>query len=317
MTARVAVVGSLNMDLIVRAPRLPRLGETIIGNDYHTAAGGKGANQAVAAARLGAQVAMVGRVGHDTFGHSLLDAMAAAGVDCTHVLKDDVASTGVALITVDAAGRNTIVVALGANGQLSVADVDAAESLLASADVLLLQLESPMETVIRAAQAAHAQGVTVVLNPAPACPLPDELLAAVDVLAPNESETAFLTGGPVGDQDEAKAAAHRLLELGVDAVILTLGEKGALLVQREVEVSIPSTSLIPAFEVEPVDTTAAGDAFMAGLAVALAEGKPLVEAVRWGNAAGALATTKVGAQPSLPYRAAVEMLLAEGTTRPV
>lgn len=317
MTARVTVVGSLNMDLIVRTPRLPQRGETITGSDFHTAAGGKGANQAVATARLGARVAMVGRVGNDAFGDTLLDAMIAADLDCTHIGRDPAAATGVALITVDDAGDNTIAVIPGANGRLSVADVDVAESVLTAADVLLLQLESPLDVVIRAAQVAHARKVRVILNPAPACPLPDELLAAVDVLAPNESETAFLTGRSVASLDEARAAAHALLEWDIKAAILTLGERGALLAQRQEPSGLLSTSVVPAFSVTPVDTTAAGDAFMAGLAVALAEGNPLAEAVRWGNAAGALATTKMGAQPSLPCRAAVEMLLAEGTTRSV
>jgi len=309
MAASVTVVGSLNMDLVTRASRIPQPGETIIGDDFHTLPGGKGANQAVAAARLGAQVAMVGRVGRDTFAGPLLDNLASAGVDCTFVTRDPQAATGVALIVVDAAGQNSIVVASGANMRLLPDDVDAAETVISAAHVLLLQLESPLETVTRAAQVARAHGVQVILNPAPARSLPASLLSLVDVLVPNESETELLTGLPVGDPAEAEAAAAALQEMGVGTVILTLGERGALLA-REGEVT-----LLPAFDVTPVDTTAAGDAFVGGLGVALAEGKTLAEAVRWGNAAGALATTRLGAQPSLPTRGALEALLAKDATK--
>ncbi len=309
MTASLTVVGSLNMDLVTRSPRIPQPGETIIGSDFHTVPGGKGANQAVAAARLGARTSMVGRVGCDAFAEQLLDNLAAAGVDHRFVLRNSEAATGVALIVVDDAGQNSIVVASGANMRLSPADVDAAAAAISPADVLLLQLESPLETVTRAAQMAHAHGASVILNPAPARPLPAELLALVDVLAPNENETALLTGLPVGDMAEAEVAAMALLDLGVGNVILTLGERGALLARGG------KTERFPAFDVSPVDTTGAGDAFMAGLAVALAEGKALAEAVRWGNAAGALATTKLGAQSSLPTRQDVGNLLAEGVTR--
>jgi ribokinase len=309
MVAHVTVVGSLNMDLVARAPRIPRAGETIIGGNFHMLPGGKGANQAVAAARLGAQVSMVGRVGRDAFAGPLLDNLTAAKVDHTFVTQDPEAATGVALIVVDDAGQNSIVVASGANIRLLSADVDAAEAIVATADVLLLQLESPLETVTRAAEMACAHKVTVILNPAPARPLPASLLSLVDVLIPNESETALLTGMSVSTQAEVEAAALALQESDVDTVILTLGERGALLA-REGE-----TELFPAFDVTPVDTTAAGDAFVGGFAVALAEGRSLAEAVCWGNAAGALAATQLGAQPSLPTRQALETLLATGTTK--
>ncbi len=308
MTARITVVGSLNMDLVVRSPRIPRPGETIIGSGFHYVPGGKGANQAVAAARLGAQVSLVGRVGQDGFANSLLESLAADDVDHTFVIQDREAATGVALIVVDDAGQNSIVVASGANMRLSPTDVEAAEAVIAGADALLLQLEIPLETVIRAAELARAQQVQVILNPAPARALPAELLALVDVLIPNESETALLTGMPVGSQAEAEAAADALRKRGIGAVILTLGEQGALLARET------GAHLFPAFDVTPVDTTAAGDAFVAGFAVALAESKPLAEAVQWGNAAGALATTKLGAQSSLPTRWALEMFLAEGSS---
>jgi ribokinase len=305
MTAHITVVGSLNMDLVARTPRIPQPGETIIGNDFHTVPGGKGANQAVAAARLGIQVSMVGRVGRDTFAGPLLDNLAVAGVDHTFVTQDSEAATGVALIVVDDAGQNSIVVASGANARLTPADVDEAKTAIAGADALLLQLESPLETVTRAAEVARAHGVTVILNPAPARSLPAGLLSLVDVLIPNESETALLTGLPVGDQSQTEAAATALLDLGVGTVILTLGERGAMLAQAG------RMELCPAFAVVPVDTTAAGDAFVGGFAVALAEGRALAEAVRWGNATGALATTKLGAQSSLPTRQELETLLAQ------
>jgi len=309
MAAHITVVGSLNMDLVARAPRIPQPGETIIGGDFHTVPGGKGANQAVAAVRLGAQVSMVGRVGRDAFAESLLNNLAAAGVDHAFVIHDPEAATGVALIVVDDAGQNSIVVASGANMRLSPADVDGAEAAIAGADVLLLQLESPLETVTRAAKVAHAHRVTVILNPAPARSLPDALLALVDVLIPNESETALLTGLPVRDPAEAEAAAAALRELGVGTVILTLGERGALLARED------RAEYFPAFEVTPVDTTASGDAFVGGFAVALAEGRSLAEAVQWGNGAGALATTRLGAQPSLPTRQELERLLTTGTVK--
>jgi ribokinase len=303
MPPRLTVVGSLNMDLVVRSPRIPRPGETIIGSAFHVVPGGKGANQAVAAARLGAQVAMVGRLGDDDFGHTMLDSLVAEGVDVTFVTPEPKHPTGVALITVDDTGENTIVVASGANMNLSPVQVEAAMAAIEAADVLLLQLEIPLESVIRAAELARSHGTKVILNPAPARPVPNELLALVDVLVPNESETELLAGISFDDPVGAGRAAQKLLERGVETVVLTLGAHGALLAYGD------QIQHVPAFEVEPVDTTAAGDAFLAGFAVALAEGKPLSQAVSWGNAAGALATTKLGAQPSLPTRPALEELL--------
>jgi ribokinase len=306
MTASIAVVGSLNMDLVIRSPRIPRPGETILGKELHTVPGGKGANQAVAAARLGAQVSMIGRVGQDAFATSLLESLATDGIDHAFVLQDAETATGVALIVVDDSGENSIVVSSGANMRLSPADVEAAESVIIAADLLILQLEVPLESVIRSAELAQAHGVKVVLNPAPAYPLPARLLSMVDVLVPNESEAAHLTGLPVGTETEAAKAVEALLGSGVGTVILTLGERGALPARKG------EMRVVPAFDVEPVDTTAAGDAFVAGLSVALAEGRDLYEAVRWGNAAGGLAATKLGAQTSLPTRQALERLLSGG-----
>lgn len=303
MTPQLTVVGSLNMDLIALSPRIPQPGETIIGKRFHTAPGGKGANQAVAAANLGAQVFMVGSVGEDAFADSLLENLASAGVDHKFVTRDQENATGVALIVVDDHGENSIVVASGANMHLEPADLEFAEDTIASSDVLLLQLEVPLEVVIRAAEMAQAHQVTVVLNPAPARALPDELLRLIDFLIPNETETALLSGKPARSQEEIQVAAESLRDLGVGNVILTLGERGALLT------GATKSQLYPAFKVNPVDTTAAGDAFMGAFAVALGEGKSIPDAIRFGNAAGALATTRLGAQPSLPTRAEVETLI--------
>lgn len=307
MKPRVTVVGSLNMDLIVLSPRIPQPGETIIGTGFRTAPGGKGANQAVAAAQLGAQVSMIGSVGEDTFADSLLENLASAGVDRRFVTRDQGNPTGVALIVVDEQGENSIVVASGANMHLKPADLESAEGAIAQADVLLLQLEVPLDTVTRAAEIARKHQVTVVLNPAPARTLPKELLSLVDFLIPNETETALLSGMPVSNQDEIETAAASLRALGVGNVILTLGERGALLT------AAGNSELYPAFEVNPVDTTAAGDAFMGAFAVALGEGLSIPDAIRFGNAAGALATTRLGAQPSLPTRTEVDSLISKTT----
>lgn len=292
------------MDLVTPAPKIPAPGETVIGGDLQTFPGGKGANQAVAAARLGAQVAMVGRVGDDAFGTELRRILAADGVDVTCVWETAVTPSGVALIVVDAQGQNSIVVAPGANMRLTPADVAAATPVIQAAKALLLQLETPLETVQRAAELARAAGVTVILNPAPARPLPAELLALVDILIPNESETAALTGLPVGSEAELAAAAAHLRAQGVGTVILTLGSRGALLATEQ------ETRHFPAFPVaQVVDTTAAGDAFVGGLATAVASGLPIETAISWGNAAGALAVTRTGAQPSLPTREECEKMV--------
>jgi ribokinase len=299
----ITVVGSLNIDLVARAPHIPQPGETIIGGELLTMPGGKGANQAVAAGRLGAATAMVGKVGQDAFAGPLLQTLAEANIDHTFVVREPAAATGAALIVVDEAGENSIVVAPGANHRLSPADIDAATAVIAGAKVLLLQLEVPLEVVIRAAQLARANGVTVILNPAPARPLPPELLSVVDILIPNETETEILTGLPVSNPAEVEQAAAKLRQQGVSTIIMTLGSRGALLIEDNQQ------QLVPPFAITPVDTTAAGDAFVGGLAVALAEGQPLPEAVRWGNATGALAATQLGAQPSLPTRAALQEML--------
>ncbi len=306
MTAWITVVGSLNVDMVTQVPRFPEPGETVLGVEFHTVPGGKGANQAVAAARLGAQVSMVGRMGQGEFNRLLLDSLTRNGVNHKYVTQSARATTGTALIMVDDGGQNSIVVIPGANMDLSSLDVKRAEQAIAAADVLLLQLEIPLEAVTCAIEIAHAHGVKVVLNPAPAQVLPPPLLAMVDVLVPNETEAQLLTGLPVENETQAQAAARALLGLGVGAAILTLGERGAMLVRGD------EMRFVPAFDVSAVDTTAAGDAFMAGFSVALAEGQSFEAAVRQGNAAGALATTKLGAQPSLPLRREIEELLLKG-----
>jgi ribokinase len=293
------VVGSSNTDLIVRAERLPAPGETVLGGEFITAAGGKGANQAVAAARCGARVAFVARVGADAYGRDSLANFAREGMDTRYVFTDRQALSGVALIVVDARGQNLIAVASGANARLTPADVAAARPAFAEARVLLLQLESPMETVLAAARLGREHGLTVILNPAPARPLPTELYPLVDVLTPNEHEAAALT-----DERAPEAAARALLARGVKTAIVTLGAAGVLLATGN------GVETHAGFRVEAVDTTAAGDAFNGGLAVARARGEPLLAAIRYAQAAAALSVTRLGAQPSLPTAAEVAAFLA-------
>jgi len=300
MTGHIVVVGSLNMDLVVRAPRHPQPGETIMGGDFRTFPGGKGANQAVAAARLGAAVQMIGRVGADAFGDALLQTLAQDGVAARHVRRDQEAPTGVALITLNAAGQNAIVVAPGANARVTPEDVVAAEAAFAGAAVLLLQLECPLPAVAQAIELAKQHGAQVVLNPAPAQPLDVALLAKVDYLLPNQNELALLTG-----RDAIRPAVSRLQAVGVRRIVVTLGEEGVLVAEDDSEIHIP------AHGVTVVDTTAAGDAFAGAFAAALLEGHSTRQAAAWGNAAGALAVTRAGAQPSLPRRSELEKFLAE------
>jgi ribokinase len=299
--ADILVIGSLNADLVVRAPRFPAPGETIQGQDLATLPGGKGANQAVAAARLGANVAMTGRVGKDSFGSALIENLKQNHVDVTHVVRDDVAATGTAVIVVDSQGQNSIVLSPGANGKVTSADVE--PDSFSDAKLLLLQLEIPLETVLSAARYAKEKGLRVLLNPAPACLLPDELIALADFVLPNESELSLLTGQAVSDVRSAETAGRALVAREAKNVIITLGANGALIVNKD------GAKHVPSFNVRVVDTTAAGDAFIGGFAVALLHGKPLEDAVQYACACGALAVTKFGAQPSLPTAEEVEELL--------
>jgi ribokinase len=292
----IVVVGSLNQDIVARVERHPLPGETVLSHGHFVAPGGKGGNQAVAAARLGQSVAMVGRVGADAAGRDMVAALLADGVDVTHVLTDE-GATGVALITLDDAGENAIVVSPGANARLTAADVEDAAPLVSAASVVLLQLEVPLEAV--AAAAALATG-TVVLNPAPARPLPASLLERITVLVPNRSELGILAGQ---EEPHDVAAAAALASRVAPTVVVTLGEDGAILVRGDDCLHVPAPPVVP------VDTTAAGDAFCGALADGMARGHPLDEAVRWAVAAGAAATTRLGAQPSLPSRRHVESLL--------
>lgn len=299
--SNVLVIGSLNADLVVKSPRFPQPGETISGDDLQIIPGGKGANQAVAAARQGVKTTMVGRVGSDSFGPFLVDNLKSNDVDTSQVLKTD-SATGTAIIVVDANGQNSIVLSPGANGMVTPADVDSAS--FSNSGLLLLQLEIPTPTVLRAAQRAREHGMQVILNPAPAKSLPAELLANVDILIPNESELALLTGLPVTNSSSAEVAAKEILKQGVKTVIVTLGSKGALLV------TATQVKHVDTYKVNVVDTTAAGDAFIGGFASSLLSGKSLEDSVRYGSACGALATTKFGAQPSLPTKDEVETFIA-------
>jgi len=305
----ILVIGSINADLVVRAARFPAPGETLQGSDLATIPGGKGANQAVAAARLGASVAMVGRVGNDSFSSTLVDNLKQNRVDVLHIMRDDSAATGTAMIIVDENGQNSIVLSPGANAKVSPADVESASFSDPStgsgrrSKLLLLQLEIPTETVLHAARLAKQNGVRVLLNPAPAKEIPDELIALADFILPNETELSLLTGQPVSDVKSAETAARSLVTRGAKVVIVTLGANGALIVDKT------HTTHIPSFKVNVVDTTAAGDAFIGGFAVALLNGKSLETAVQYASACGALAVTKFGAQTSLPTKREVEEFL--------
>ncbi len=307
---RIVVVGSSNTDLVVKAPTIPAPGETVLGGTFLTTAGGKGANQAVAAARLGAEVTLVARIGDDAFGRGALEDLGAAGVQTDCITVDPTAPSGVALIVVDDQAENAIAVAPGANSRLDESDIDRARERIRAAQVLLLQLEIPAATVHYAATLATDAGVTVILNPAPAPAgsVIERSLRAVSVLTPNTVEAAALTGIDVTDEDAARAAAVALRARGVSAVVITLGADGALWLGPDGEGRVPGTP------VAAVDTTAAGDAFNGALAFAVARGDPLDRAVHLATLAGALAATRLGARPSLPTLAAIESLGASDTS---
>ena len=299
----IVVIGSLNMDLVVQTQKAPAAGETRAASAFTTIPGGKGANQALAAARLGGQVAMVGRVGEDTFGAQLINGLTAEGIDASQVRRLPGVSSGVALIVVEASGENRILIVPGANGQLTPADVEDVSELISQAGCLVLQFEIPLPTVQHAIQKANQHNVPVLLNPAPAYPLAAEWLERVDTLVLNEVESGMLTGLEVHDPHSAAAAARQLLRGRTRLVAVTLGAQGAVAVT-------PRAALhIPAFQVKVVDTTAAGDSFIGALAVALVRGDDLPASLAYASAAGALAVTRIGAQSSIPTQAEVNEFL--------
>lgn len=309
MKPSIVVVGSLNMDFVVSTERLPAPGETVLGRDFQMIPGGKGANQACAAGRTGGgnvTVRMIGKVGYDVFADHLKASLSAADVDVSWVHASRSQPTGVALIWVERSGQNAIVVASGANHELHAADVEALRSPIRGARLALFQLETPLPTVAAALRLARQEGVTTILDPAPAQPLPAELLEGVDILTPNESEACTLLGEPPRRlaPEDAPGLAVRLLALGPRSVILKLGDQGAYYFDGQRRLHAP------AFAVTPKDTTAAGDTFNAALAVALAEEKPMEEALRFANAAAAISVTRMGAQASIPTRGEVDAFLA-------
>jgi ribokinase len=293
--SRIVIVGSINLDLVYHVPRLPQPGETLTGTSFRQVHGGKGANQAVAAARLNADVSMIGRIGDDAFGAALIAGLRAETVDVSQVKTSVGTSSGIAVIGVEENGQNCITVIPGANGRVTSSDVIAAESVIASADVLLVQLEIPVATVITAIRIARKHNVLTVLDPAPALkPFPVELLC-VDVLCPNESEASLITGLPVTNVAEAMAAARHLQSLGARIVIITMGLHGCVVCDKS-----GNPRHVPSFPVTAVDTTAAGDAFAGALGFCLAQGQSIHDAVSFASAAGALASTRHGAQPAMP-----------------
>ncbi|MEM7511119.1 MAG: ribokinase [Bacteroidota bacterium] len=300
----ITVIGSSNTDMILKLGRIPAPGETLLGGEFQMAAGGKGANQAVAAARAGAKVHFVACVGKDVFGEQAIQGFQKDGINTQFVFQEEGPASGVALIFVSEEGENSIGVASGANARLLPQNIDAAISAIEEADLVLLQLETPMETIAHAIEMAHKLGKKIILNPAPAQALSTDILSKVDILTPNETEAALLTGMPVNSTQDAEEAARKLSEMGVKEVIITLGKEGALHYDGK------KAKLIPGFAVDAQDTTAAGDTFNGSLSVALTEGKSMEEAIRFAHAASALSVTRMGAQPSVPYRKEIEDFLA-------
>jgi len=306
MTGKIVVIGSLNMDLVACAPRIPVVGETIVGHKYFSEPGGKGANQAYAAAKLGGRVAMLGRVGSDEFGREMRQNLESVGCDVSGLLTVPGATSGIALIFVADAGQNSIIIVPGANDRFSAEDVDAGQEYLEGAGLVLLQLENPLPTVLAAARAGRRAGAGVILDPAPARAIPPELFDLCDVITPNETEAAILAGLPPASLNAEQAAdiARKLQAFGARTVIVKLGEQGCMLVDS-------GSQLLPAPSVKAVDTTAAGDVFNAGLAVGLSEGLDFEAACRFANRAAALSVTRLGTQVAAPSRAEVDAFAGE------
>lgn len=309
MAGKIIVVGSSNTDMIVKADRIPRPGETVIGGVFSTASGGKGANQAVAAARAGGDVTFVARVGSDAMGDEALAGFVADGVNTEHVVRDPTLPSGVALILIGERGENSIAVASGANAALNAADVHAARGAFDSATVVVTQLETPLDALRAARDEAIRCGAKFILNPAPAQSLDDTVLVGVSVLTPNEGEAELLSGVAIRSDDDARRAAIALRDRGVETVLITLGARGVYAMGDKID------ELLPAFLVEAIDTTAAGDVFNGALAVAFAESRPLREAIRFASAAAAISVTRLGAQPSAPRRDEIEDFLGARTDR--
>jgi ribokinase len=299
----IVVVGSSNTDMIIKVPRIPKPGETILGGTFSMAAGGKGANQAVAAARAGGKVTFVARVGKDMFGEQAIAGFQKDGIEVHYITQDKKAPSGVALIFVADDGENSIAVASGANNYLSAKEVRAAKSTIESASIVVTQLETPLETVQAVADMSARKKIPFILNPAPACQLPDELLSKVTIITPNETEAELLTKIKVTDEASAEKAALKLMAMGIETVIITLGAKGAYVKSGQM------TGMVAGFKVKAVDSTAAGDVFNGALAVAIAEGKTMGAAILFANAAAALSVTKLGAQPSAPTRREIDRIL--------
>lgn len=300
MQRKIVVIGSCNTDMVISMDHLPLPGETLIGGEFFMNSGGKGANQAVAAARLGGNVSFIAKVGNDPFGKRALEQYRAEGIDVKHILTDPEQPSGVALIMVDAQGENSIAVASGANAHLTTKDIDNAKEILSRADIVLMQLETPITTVEHAANVAKRSGAKVILNPAPAQPLSESLLQNLYILIANETEAEFISGTQITDMDSVARAADILCDKGVEKVVITLGSRGAFVKERG------NYHQIPGLKVKAVDATAAGDTFCGALCVALAEGKNLTEAVTFANRCAAVTVTRMGAQSSLPYRSEIE-----------
>lgn len=300
--SEIVVIGSSNTDMVIKSPRIPVPGETILGGKFFMNPGGKGANQAVAAARLGGDVVFVAKIGNDIFGQEAVQGFKDAGINTGYIAVDPELPSGVATIMVDDHGENCIAVASGANNSLSAMDVDLAMDQIDAADVLLMQLETPMETIEYVASLGHEKGKVVILNPAPAQALSDDLLAMLDVITPNETEAELLTGVKVETLDDAKAASAVLRKKGVGTVIITLGSQGAFVDSESF------SGLVPVREVNVVDTTAAGDTFNGALAVGMAGGSGIEEAVLFANEAATISVTRLGAQASAPSLEEVEAM---------
>jgi ribokinase len=305
MRPRIIVVGSIHMDFTILVNRLPKTGETVIGRSYKMSPGGKGANQAVAVARLNAEAYMVGRVGNDYLGSILIESMSKSGVNVDFVKKDSTTHSGLAFITVDSKGRNTISVAPGADLTITKEDIEEAINAIKKVDMMLLQLEIPLEVVTYAAKKAFENDIKVILNPAPYKPLPKKLLKSIFILTPNEVEASMMSKIDIKGPKDLIKAGKKLIGMGIERIVITLGDKGAMLVSKE------KILRFPAVKVKAIDTTGAGDAFNGALAVALAEGKNIEEAIKFANFTGALTTTKVGAQEALPTRKEVEEFIKE------